>query len=165
MSKGAQFVHVARTDADVRLLTERFSGILPDGRLISHEDIEAAVGLDREDSRYKTVTKHWRRVLFEEQRIFLDGRAAEGHGFKALAPDEMVRYANREVRAVGRRLKRALIVAATPSDDEIADPNNRAYRARLLSATEQIAQAHGRVMKELSAALRPPRQLRAVNDR
>ena len=163
MSKIAKFVHEPRTDAVVKALNDRFNGLLPDGRLITHEDIEATIRMRRDDSRYRTVVKHWRRVLFEEQRVFLDGRAAEGHGFKALTPDDMVRYANREVRSVGRRLKRALIVAATPHDDEIGDPNNRAYRARLLSATEQIAQAHGRIVRELSSALKPPKQLRSAS--
>ncbi len=163
MAQIAKLVHEPRTDADVRLLVERFQNLLPDGRLITHAEIESVIHLARHEPRYRTVTKHWRKVLFQEQRIFLDGRAAEGHGFKALTADDMVRYANREVRSIGRRLKRALLVAATPSDDQISDPNNRAYRARLISATEQIAAAHGRVVRELSAALRPPRQLRAVS--
>lgn len=153
--------HEPRTDADVRLLLDRFKDCLPDGRILSHETIESALTMSRDSSRYKTVIRHWRRILFQEQRVFLDGRSAYGHGFKALTPDEMVRYANREVRAIGRKLKRAIIIAATPADSEIADDNNRIYRARLLSATEQIAQAHGRVVKDLSSALRPPKQIRA----
>ena len=163
MTKPAQLVHDPRTDADVALLLERFTGLLPDGRLIAHADMEATIHLRRDQSRYRTVLKHWRRVVFQEQRVFLDGRSAEGHGLKALTADEMVRYANREVRAIGRRLKNALLVGATPSDEEISNPANRLYRARLLSAAEQIAKAHSRVIRELSTALKPPRQLRAVN--
>lgn len=162
MTRIAKLVHQPQTDADVQLLLAHFAGILPDGRLIAHAEIEEVIHLRRHESRYHAVTKHWRRVLFEEQRVFLDGRSAEGHGFKALTPDEMVRFANREVRAIGRRLKRALLVAASPSDDEIQDPNNRVYRARLISGTQQMAQAHARVIRELSSALKPQRQLRAV---
>lgn len=162
MVQVATFVREPHTDADVRLLIERCGNLLPDGRLIAHEFIEQAIRVARDTSHYLTVTKHWRRAVFEEQRVFLDGRSAGGHGFKALTPDDMVRFANREVRAIGRRLKRALIVAATPHDDEILDGNTRLYRARLLSATEQIAQAHGRIVRELSSALTPPRQIRAV---
>jgi hypothetical protein len=157
-----RFIREPRTDADVKLLMEQFADILPDGRLIAHETIEGVLALSRDQARYKTIMKHWRRNLFEEQRVWLDGRAAEGHGFKVLTPDEMVRYANREVRAIGRKLKRAILIAASPLDDEI-DASNRLYRARLLSATEQIAQAHGRVVRELTKALQPPRQLRKVS--
>lgn len=163
MTRIATFLREPRTDIDVKLLIEKFSGLLPDGRLITHEAIEQLLRIGRDKAHYRTVTKHWRKAVFQEQRVWLDGRSADGHGFKALTPDEMVRFANREVRAIGKRLKRALIVAATPSDDEILDPHTRLYRARLISATEQIAQAHGRVVRELSAALRPPRQIRSAS--
>lgn len=153
-----QFVKEPRTDADVGRLLATFT-IRPDGHIISHDAIEQCVTLRRQDARYRTVTNHWRRRVFQEQRVFLDGRTAEGRGFKALTPDEMVRYSNRQVRAIGRQLKRALIIAATPTDDEIVDPHTRAYRTRLLSAAEQIAAAHDRVLRDIGGALKRPAQL------
>lgn len=163
MTRIPTFLREPRTDLDVKLLLEQFPNLLPDGRLLTHETVERILRIGRDKAHYRTVTDHWRKAVFQEQRIFLDGRSAQGHGFKALTPDEMVRYANREVRAVGKRLRRAIIVAATPQDDELLDPHTRLYRARLLSATEQIAQAHGRVVRELSAALRAPKQLRSIS--
>lgn len=158
-----EFIQHPQTDADVKRLLDSVPDLVADGRLITHESVERILVMHREQARYKTVVRHWRRAVFQERHVFLDGRSAEGHGWKALTPDEMIRFANREVRGLGRRLKRALILAATPQDDEITDPNSRLYRARLLSATEQIAQAHGRVVRDLSQALKPPRQLRSVN--
>lgn len=80
MGSIAKFVREPRTDADVQLLLHTFVDLLPDGRLITHEAIEAALKMQRHAARYRTVTKHWRRILFQEQRVFLDGRSAEGHG-------------------------------------------------------------------------------------
>lgn len=155
-------LHEGKTDADVRTLLEKIPDVVSDGRIIAHETIEALIGLTRDQNRYRTVTKHWRRALWQERQVFLWGPAAEGHGFKALTPDEMIRFSNREVRHTGRRLKRALLIAATPRDEEITDTQMRVYRARLLSATEQITHAHGRVLRELSQALLPPRQIKRV---
>jgi hypothetical protein len=138
---------------------DRFSELLPDGRVIRHDDIEAVLRLNRRQPYYKTVVKHWRKDLFHEQRLYLDGRSALGDGFKVLTPDEMIRFSNRLVRAVGRALKKAVAIAATPRDDELIDSNVRAYRARLLSAAEQMLSNNGRLLREVSAELRAPRQL------
>lgn len=148
-----------RTDVDVRALLEKYPDMQPDGRIVAHEDVEGLLRLNRRHPYYKTVIRHWRRALFDEQRLFIDGRSALGQGFKVLTPDEMIRYSNRQVRAAGRILKKAVKVAATPREDEIVDTNVRAYRARLLSAAEQMLTQHGRVMREIGATLRPPAQL------
>jgi len=148
-----------RTDADVNLLLTRFRDLQPDGRVIAHADIESTLRLRRTESSYKTAIKHWRQALFNEQRIYIDGRSARGEGFKALTPDEMIRFSNRKVRAAGRLLKKAVAIAASPRDDELIDPNVRLYRARLLSAAEQMIAHHGRLIREMGAALRPPTQL------
>lgn len=159
MTRPQIFAKNPRTDADVNLLLTRFRDLLPDGRVITHVEVEAVIRVPRTSSYYKTVTKHWRRALFNEQRFFLDGRSAHGEGFKILTPDEMIRWSNARVRAVGRQLRKALIVAVTPRDDEIIDPNTRAWRAHVVSFAEQLNATHGRLLREVGAALRPPAQL------
>jgi len=155
----ARFTRSPRIEADVQLLVGRFRDLLPDGRVIRHEDIEQPLGLSRKDSRYQTVTNRWRRVLMEEQRVFLDGRSALGHGFKALTPDDMIRFSNKRVRSVGRLLKKAIEVASLPHPSELRENETRLYQARLLTAIHQLDSAHRRVVVDLTAALRPPRAL------
>lgn len=149
-----------RTDADVQVLLRHYQDLLADGRILTHEELEGLLKMRRTDARYKTVLRHFRRVVFNERQIFLDGVSAEGLGFRALTGNDMVRYGNRRLRHVGRTLKKAVRVLATPHDDEISDPHARAYRARVLVVAEQMAATHGRSMREVTTALRAPTQLR-----
>lgn len=149
--------------SDVELLLGRFRDLLPDGRLIAHSEIESLLSLDRKQSRYHTVTAKWRAVLLTEQRVFLDGRSANGNGFISLTPDEMVRYSNRRVRQVGRILRKAITVGSLPDPSELKSSEMRTYQARLLLLCEQVVQTHKRGLVDLTRALQPPRQLpRAV---
>jgi len=153
-----------RIDADVELLLGRFRDLIPDGRLIAHEEIEGLLKLTRKQSRYRTITAKWRRILLTEQRVFLDGRSATGAGFIALTPDEMIRYSNKRVRQVGRILRKAIQVASLPDPSELKSSEMRNYQARLFVACEQLTRTHKAVLVDLTKALQPPRQLpRAVN--
>lgn len=153
--KQARFDRNPRIDADVQLLLGRFRNLLPDGRVLQHVEIETLLKLPRASSRYRTVTNKWRRVLFDEQHVYLDGRAAHGDGFVALTPDEMIRFANRRVRAVGRALGKAIKIIATPRAEDLTDNSLRIYQARLLVVTEQVLQTHKHALLDMTKALRP----------
>jgi hypothetical protein len=160
--KPAQLQRNPRTDADVELLLGRYRDLLPDGRVIAHEELESLLKLNRKQGRYQTVTNKWRRVLLNEQRVFLDGRAALGAGFVALTPDEMIRYSNKRVRQVGRILRKAIQVASLPDPSELKNSEMRNYQARLFVACEQLVSTHKHVLLDLTKALQPPRQLPRV---
>lgn len=152
------------TDADVQLLLSVFPDLVPDGRKITHQQIESALRMPRLNGRYRTVVNRWRRLLFTERRVYLDGRVGDGSGFVVLTPDEMVRYANREVRSAGRKLKKAIAVASAPNDDELSAGMLR-YRQLLEAAALRIAQEHRSALREVSKALQPMKQLpRASGD-
>ena len=147
-----------RTDVDVALLMAVFSDLLPDGREIAHEQIEAVLTTNRATSRYRTVTNKWRRDLLNERGVYLDGQMAHGRGFVVLTPNEMVRFGNRSVRAAGRKFRRALAVVAAPKDEDLsADP--RRYRALLSAAIEKIASENRHTLRSIGKALAPPQQL------
>jgi len=148
-----------RVDADVELLLGRFRDLIPDGRLILHEEIESLLKLGRGQGRYHTVTQKWRRILLHEQRVFLDGRSGLGRGFVALMPDDMIRYSNKRVREVGRILRKAIRVAALPDPSELKSSEMRNYQARLFVACEQLVQTHKHVLLDLTKALAPARAL------
>lgn len=145
-------------DADVRRLMDIFPDILPDGRSITHEQIEAAIGTPRIAPRYRTVVNKWRKLLVTERGVYLDGITGSGRGFVALTPDEMVRFGNRGVRAAGRKLKKALAVASLPNDAALSDDMRR-YRHLLCAAVERIASEHRTALRDVTRALGPQRQL------
>lgn len=147
-----------QNDADVRMLMAAYPDLIADGRVISHAQIETVLRMPRIASRYRTVTHKWRRAVFDERRVYLDGRTAEGAGFVCLTADEMVRFANREVRSVGRKLKKALAVASAPHDGDLSD-DVRLYRRRLEAAALKIAADHRAGLRELGRALAPMKQL------
>lgn len=147
-----------RIEADVQLLLGRFRTLLPNGDVIAHEEIERLLKMQRRSGRYQTVTRKWRDIAFHEQHVFLDGLSAQGKGFKVLTPDEMIRFAHKRVRQVGRKLKQAIAVAALPDPSELT-AGSRIFQARLMVAVEQISSTHKRVLIDLSKALQPQRQL------
>lgn len=147
-----------RTDVDVELLAKVFTNILPDGSELTHEQIEAVLVESRHSPRYKRVVTKWRRQLLNERGVWLDGMIAQGRGFVALTPDEMVRFGNRGVRQAGRKIRKALMIAAAP-DDKALSEGMRKYRALLTVAMERIANEHKSVLRDVSKALAPMKQI------
>lgn len=147
-----------RTDVDVQHLMTVFPDIQPDGREVTHDQIEAVLSESRLSSRYRRVVNKWRKLLLAERAVWLDGQTAQGRGFVALTPDEMVRFGNRGVRTAGRKLRKSLVVLSAP-DDASLSADMRKYRSLLGAAIERIATEHRSVLREVSKALSPQRQL------
>lgn len=153
-----QIVKSPRTDIDVQQLASVFPDLIPDGREITHEQIEAVLSESRKSARYKRVVTRWRRGLLQERGLYLDGQVAQGRGFVVLTPDEMVRFGNRKVRSAGKMFRKALAVAATPNDNALSDDVRR-WRGLLTVAVEKIAAEHRTVLRDVSRALTPQKQL------
>jgi hypothetical protein len=105
------------TAIDVRKLSDSFGE--PDvGRTITHEEIEAALGIEHASNRYRTVVLSWRRKLLSESNIELG--AVPGVGFKVLAADERISGSISSfqcgTRKQMRSVRRAMLVR---TDDEI----------------------------------------------
>lgn len=147
-----------RTDVDVAALHKVFPDLLPDGREIAHEQIEAVLQITRLQSRYRTVVNRWRKDLLAERGLWLDGQLAQGRGFVVLTPDEMVRFGNRSVRAAGRKLRRALAVVAAPKDEQLSEDTRR-YRGLLEAAIVKIANENRTQIRAIGKALAPVKQL------
>ena len=149
------------TDVDVKLLRDVFPDLVPDGREITHEQIEAVLRVSKISARYRRVVAKWRRQLLQERSVYLDGLQANGRGFVVLTPDEMVRFANRRVREAGRKVRKNIHIAALPNDAALSDDVRR-WRALLLVAVEKISREHSRALREVSKSLAPARQLPRV---
>jgi len=105
------------TAIDVRKLSDSFGE--PDvGRTITHEEIEAALGIEHASNRYRTVVLSWRRKLLSESNIELG--AVPGVGLKVLAADERISGSISSfqcgTRKQMRSVRRAMLVR---TDDEI----------------------------------------------
>lgn len=153
-----KFVKNPEHDADVRRLLQVFPDILPDGRCLTHEQIEAAITCSRLSSRYRAVVHKWRRVLLTERSVYLDGLSASGKGFVSLTPDEMVRYGNRGVRFAGRKLRKALAVVSLPNDAALSEDTRR-YRGLLETAIAKITHEQRIALRDVSRSLAAPKQL------
>lgn len=149
-----RFERNPNTDEDVRQLQIVFGDLLPDGRLVTHQQIEAVIGVSHLTAHYRTVTNRWRKLLVAERSVYLDGVAAQGSGFVSLTPDEMVRFGNRGARIAGRKVLRSMAVMSLPDDAALSEGMRR-YRARLSMAVAQIAETHRTQLRDVSRALAP----------
>jgi len=150
----AKIIANPRIEADVELLRKAFPNMEPEGQIIRHTELEALLKMRRSQSRYKTVTRKWRDLVFQETQCYLDGRTAEGQGFRVLNGDQMVRCGARKIRSAGKLTRQAVVVLAAPADGAISDSNARSYRARVITLAEQIALAHEHGAKRIAAATR-----------
>jgi hypothetical protein len=104
------------TDIDVRRLEEAFPK-LQEGDDISHEQVEAVIGVDHTKSRYRVVTNAWRKQLLRDSNIELG--SVSGVGFRCLKPEERisgsVKGFQQGVRKQMRSVKRSALVR---TDDE-----------------------------------------------
>jgi hypothetical protein len=147
-----------RNDVDVAILRKVFPDLLPDGREITHDQLETVLTMNRAQSRYRTVLNKWRRQLLQERGVWLDGSAAGGRGFVVLVPDEMVRCAHRGVRSAGRKFRKSLEIMSAPQD--VALSEDMRHRRRLLeAAVEKITMENRKTLREVGRALTPPKQL------
>lgn len=147
-----------RNDVDVALLTKVFPDLLPDGREITHEQLETVLTMNRAQSRYRTVVNRWRRQLLRERGIWIDGQLAHGRGFVVLTPDEMVRCGNRGICAAGRKFRRQLAIVSAPKDEQLS-ADNRRYRALLETAMVKIITENKATLRSIGTALSPMKQL------
>lgn len=78
------------------------------GRIITHEEIEALVGVERamNESRYRTITTRFMNKLFAQYNIRL--HALRGVGYRVLSPNERVDLSIDSAVSAVRHLGRAL---------------------------------------------------------
>lgn len=126
------------TAIDVRKLVDVF-GVPDVGTEITHEQVEACIGLKRTQTRYRTVTLAWRGSLLREHNVDLS--AERGTGFRALAPDERVSAGvvgvQSGVRKQMRSIKRADM--AVTDDPVLMHKQNTLRRYGVLLAAESTS--------------------------
>lgn len=131
------------TGIDVRRLDEVFAD-LAEGAEVTHEQVEAALGIGRAQTRYRTVTVAWRRSLLNDRNIEL--AAVPGIGFRVLAASERlnasVKGFRQGVRKQMRSVRRSDMVR---TDDPILMRKQEVMRR----AGMAIARESASMMKEI----------------
>lgn len=105
MADDKLFFRGGPTDGQVQLLMAAF-GTPEVGALITHEDVEATVGLRRTQRRYESIVRAWRRALLDKHNV--DMGAVAGIGWKALRDDERIDAGLKGSKAGVRKIVRSV---------------------------------------------------------
>lgn len=115
------------TGADVRKLKDAF-GVPEAGTEITHDQIEAVIGVERTEHRYRTVVAAWRKALMNENNVDL-GTVA-GAGYRALSAPERVSAGIHGMRAGVRKQIKSIRRASLATTEDAALMNQQAALQR-----------------------------------
>lgn len=104
-STGKPYFGGVATDIEVKDLMDHFGTPQP-GMVLSHEDIEACIGVDRLKPRYRTVLERYRQRMMELHGTQL--AALRGIGYRVLNANERV---ERNIHDAGLGLRKVRIAA------------------------------------------------------
>jgi len=126
------------TGPQVRQLEAAFSDLENlRGQIITHEQVEKAIGEERDSTRYKTVTSAWRRKVERAAGIVIDGRGeAQGVGFRVLSHGEQVGFGVNQRRAGTRRIKRGYQSVASTNEGKLSLEQKRVRDHEIFAAAK-----------------------------
>lgn len=141
------FVKDPRTDADVNLVLNGLGELSPDGRVITHKQVEALLRVPRTHSHYKLVMKHVRCRIEDERSLVLDGRGLKGEGWLLLTRPEQVSRGHRGVALSIRSAKKQTRRMSMPLAEELPE-SMRAFRAGFVASMSRVFHAHEQAQKD-----------------
>ena len=107
------------TDTELSALIDRFKDAEP-GTLITHEQIEAAVGEKRTKGRYRTIVCRFKKTMLAEFNKEL--KARHGEGYVVLTPSDRVSHAIHSSSSIHRQIRkthfRAMMIPRTDLSQE-----------------------------------------------
>ncbi|MBI5259780.1 MAG: hypothetical protein HY855_24990 [Burkholderiales bacterium] len=140
------------TDVDVRKLADAF-GVPAVGCEISHEDVERALGVDRHQHRYRTVTVAWRKKLEDSHGVVIG--CIPGVGFRSLDEGEQMDAGFDAIKSGARKQLRGIKRAGRvkTNDPTLLKKQDLAVRYGIALAAE-----HNSMMKQIEPP-KPQQQL------
>ena len=149
---------------EVDKLLKKYAGVPRDGRVITHDEISATIGIEPEKDgkrfgHYNAVIQSWRKKMRNEYGVILDGRSAVGEGYRVLRADDMVKHGESEHRAAYRKVGRAVQAAALAPDNELDEIGRMRRDHALLHMQTSL-----RSMKGSNKALAAPPKLPSLKD-
>jgi hypothetical protein len=100
---GKLFFGGMSTDTELGKLMDIFSEAVP-GTLITHDEIESAIGVRRDSNRYWTVLTRWKRAMFSKCNLEVASR--KGEGYVVMTPAERVQKASDDTRKINNEVRR-----------------------------------------------------------
>lgn len=142
------------TAPDVKKLRDAFPK-LSDGMDISHEQIQAVIGLAPKSNRYRCVTTAWRKELLNEENVEVGSIA--GVGFRVLTGPERlssnIKGFRSGTRKQGKSVRRITMVRA----ETLSEPEQAKQLHMMRLGTQLISQASS-MLKQLE----PPKPAEQV---
>jgi len=132
---------------DVKKLLDHFG--IPTPGFIAHEEVEPVLGVGRNQSRYRTVTRAWCDALWDKHNVRQIGCPG---GFKTLMPEERLDYGEYQRTKGVRRFEQAVKEVVTTPVSELDDQQKRRH-TNLLSTTFKALSAAKEAQKEYGRAL------------
>ena len=117
------------TEVDVKRLEDAF-GIPSEDTLIDYGEIENALQLAKDSSRFETVLRAWRGKLEREYNLLMV--SVRGQGIKAATPDTRVTWASKKLKQGRRAIVRGSGIAATTDANRLSDGKARELRQFLV---------------------------------
>lgn len=93
------------TEPDVKKLLDAFADIAVDAQ-VTHEEVEAVLGLNRQDNRYRSITTAWREHLLEHENKQVG--AVAGIGFRVFSSKDRVASSVNSFKAGVRKQVKAV---------------------------------------------------------
>lgn len=148
------------TGVDVRKLIDTF-GQLAEGFEITHEEIEAVIGVPRTSNRYRTVTYAWRNKLLRDHNRLLE--SVPGIGYRSLGPGERISSAVKGVQQGARKQLRAIRLSERVVTDDPVLTKKQELLRRYGAAIHAEANNMLKQIEPPKSAQQSPRLVRAAS--
>lgn len=112
------------TEPDVKKIRETYpEEDLEIGEIVKYEEIEKLINVNRKSHRFKGVTNHWRKAVFDEKNILI--AAERGIGFKKLSEGEKVGQTSLHLRKAGRAVNRSYVIIGKIDTRQLSEEQRR----------------------------------------
>lgn len=115
---------------------------LEHGQIIEYEDVEKLLNLTRKESRFRTITNRWRKLVEENTGRTIIGTKANV-GFLVMSDTDKLSLSQRKLKSSVRSAKRSFAVSGAVNannltEEERAQLETAQKRSAALIATAQI---------------------------
>lgn len=132
---------------DIRSIMKKFPvSQLKEGKLISHEQLEEILGINRNSNRYKGIVFAWKNKMLNEYNRLLG--SVRGEGYKLLDPHDRVSYSFRLQVSGIKKLEKCYNCAKT-TDTSRLDEEDIRRRQRLMENSVSRLYAEEREKRKL----------------
>lgn len=121
------------TGPDVDRLMQAF-GVPQEGTVITWLEVEAAIGSNRDSSRFQTVLQAWRWRLEKENKVWL--KTLKGVGVEVADPGKRLHQGGTWVRSGFRSLRRASGLAANTDRTRLTETQRQVREHQMLLAAK-----------------------------